>query len=84
MELIRELLANAAATYQLKQPYYWLTTCIGFAAVTLAIAVLLLVVRSLSLRNDFLAAILFIAGLPFVLYLAGVVVAGTLGLFMVC
>ncbi len=83
MELIQELLSNASATYQLKQRYYWLTTLVGLAAVAFAIGLLLLTAKVFSLLNSSAAIMLFIVAIPFVFYLAGILVAGTFGLIMV-
>jgi hypothetical protein len=81
-----ELLANAKSTYRLKPRYYWLTTGVGLAAVTLGCALLCVIFAAICSSphvNSVFGIALFFASIPFVFYAAGVCVAGIFGAVLI-
>jgi hypothetical protein len=76
MNLFREFIANAKATYRLKPFYYWLTTCVGLVAVALALVGVCAVGLTWSIIGGAVGIVLLFASIPFIFYLSAVFVAG--------
>src|SRR5262245_2310706 len=84
MEFIHELLANAAATDQLKYRYYWLTTGVGLVAGALACGVIFVEFQLLTAQNDAIAGVVLFCSIPLIIYFSAVFVAAGFALVMVC
>jgi len=84
MNLLREFTANAKATYRLKPRYYWLTTCVGFTAVAMAIAGVCVVGQVCFRIGGAVGIAMLFTSIPAIFYLSAVCVAGIFGASMVC
>jgi len=82
-DFMRELNYNVAATYRLKPGYYWLTTCVGFVIVGVALIPIGIAGLALSPFTSNAAPILLLVAMPLIIVLTTLLVAGGFGQVMV-